>query len=140
MGHPAVAHMVRSDEARENWLRAIEIYRKAIERELLTGSAESTETIRSLQRGIAELEEQIEEYDELKSGCTDGIRIRCFDDVGPALIKLRIARNYAPEDLASELGMSPEQLLKHEFEGYRDMTVRQVCEVLHTLGVDITGA
>lgn len=138
MGHPAVVRMVRSDAARENWLRTIEIYRKAIERERLTGEATSGEAIRSLEDGIAELEEQIEEYDELKAGRTDGIRIRCFDDVGPALIKLRIARGYAPEELAPELGMSPEQLLKHEFEGYRDMTIRQVCGVLHTLGVDIS--
>lgn len=140
MGHPAVVHIVRNEKMRDNWLKTIEIYRAAIEKERLEAGDDSEKAIRSLQRGIAELEEQTEEYDELKTGYTGGIRIRCFDDVGPALIKLRIARGYSPEALATELGMSAEQLSKHEFEGYRDMTVRQVCEVLHALGVDIADA
>lgn len=140
MGHPAVVRIVRSEKMRENWVKTIEIYRAAIEKERREGGEDSDKAVRSLQRGIAELEEQIEEYDELKAGHTGGIRIRCFDDVGPALIKLRIARGYSPQELAVKLGMSAEQLSKHEFEGYRDMTVRQVCEVLHTLGVDTADA
>ncbi|MBB3952361.1 helix-turn-helix domain-containing protein [Aureimonas jatrophae] len=93
--------------------------------------------IRSLEETVEELEAEIREYEALKAGEVPEIVVQSLADLPTALIKARIARGFSQSNLASALGMRPQQIQRWEAEGYASAAFTVLARVAEALRLDI---
>jgi ribosome-binding protein aMBF1 (putative translation factor)/adenylate kinase family enzyme len=93
--------------------------------------------IDALRSQWTELHEELEEYESLRSGKRRVLQLRSFGDLPRALIQARIASGMSQEDLASRLGIKPQQIQRYEATDYLSASLSRVSEVVQTLGVQV---
>jgi HTH-type transcriptional regulator/antitoxin HigA len=113
-------------------------------RESLQGrdDASITAVLRDMQREaltsqIEELEEDVAEYDALKSGRVTQFTAEGLNGLPDILIRARIARGMSQKDLADFLGLKEQQVQRYEAERYRSASLERLIEVSDALGVQI---
>jgi len=87
---------------------------------------------------IEELEEDVAQYEALRSG-----QIRTFDaeglhDLPDILIRARIARGMSQKDLADFLGLKEQQIQRYEAERYGSASLDRLIEVADALNVQVS--
>lgn len=88
---------------------------------------------------LADLEQELEEYESLKAGGFELNELRAIDGVAPALIKGRIARGLSHKDLAERLGLKEQQIQRYEATDYVSASLGRIREVAHALSPDDEG-
>jgi len=94
---------------------------------------------RSLGYLIADVEHEIAEYEGARDGVVRTFAIRSLDDLGPALVKARIASGKMQHELAAELDISPQQVSKDESREYETAGVAKLADVLDILDYELVG-
>jgi len=84
-----------------------------------------------------ELQEQIKEYELLRSGKRRVLQLDSFADLPRALIQARIASGMSQEDLAERLGTKPQQVQRYEATDYLGASLSRVSEVVRVLGIQV---
>ena len=84
-----------------------------------------------------ELQEQIKEYELLRSGKRRLLQLDSFADLPRALIQARIASGMSQEDLAERLGIKPQQVQRYEATDYLGASLSRVSEVVRVLGIQV---
>jgi transcriptional regulator with XRE-family HTH domain len=90
---------------------------------------------RSIRRHLAELKEQVCAYEQLTQRGAELIKPRDFSEVGPYLVKARIASGLTQSDLAKKLGVSQPMVHKYEASEYQGVTAHVLSKVAATLGM-----
>ncbi|MHC2663260.1 helix-turn-helix domain-containing protein [Bradyrhizobium diazoefficiens] len=93
--------------------------------------------LRSLTETVAELEDELREYVELKTGAVSEIAVESLADLPKALIKGRVARGFSQSDLAMELGVRPQQVQRWEAEEYASAAFATLARIAEALRLDI---
>ena len=85
-----------------------------------------------------DLEAEIAEYEQLRSGTTTSFTANSLADLAKLLIQGRIARGWSQRRLAEELGIAEQQIQRYEANGYATTSLTRLCEVAAALDLQIT--
>jgi Zn-dependent peptidase ImmA (M78 family)/transcriptional regulator with XRE-family HTH domain len=91
----------------------------------------------ALRSQLAELRDQLEEYEALQSGSCDVLTIESFDEFPRALIKARIGAGVSQRELANRLSLKEQQIQRYEETEYASASIERVRQVIKALGVRI---
>lgn len=94
--------------------------------------------LRSLRSQIEDLEREILEYDELRTGTVTEFDVADLADLPTALIKARIARKLSQTDLADLVGVPPQQIQRWEADGYSRAGLDKLKKIASALRVRIS--
>ena len=128
--------MIKSDAQRERTAAQIAGFREAlakVDREL-TGKRAAA--VRGSYEGmIRQLEEELAEYDELKSGELKFPNIQRLDQIAPFVAKMRIAKGVSQTELARRLGVSKQVISRYEETEYQTVAITRLQEILDAIGI-----
>ena len=83
--------MIKSDAQRERTVAQIEGFRRALAKVAEEKSAKRSATLRGSYEGMMrQLEDELREYDEVKSGALALPKVERIDQIAPFIVKLRI--------------------------------------------------
>lgn len=90
-----------------------------------------------LESQLSDLEQELHEYEALRSGRRRTITLPTLEDLPKTLIQARIAAGLSQEELAAKLGLKPQQIQRYEATDYRAASLERVHEVMRVLGVQL---
>lgn len=93
--------------------------------------------LEAMKSQLADLREELKEYEQLKSADLSVISVSTFDQLADGLIKARIAAGLSQRALAQRLEIKEQQIQRYEAERYAAASYQRLCEVAHALGVRI---
>jgi HTH-type transcriptional regulator/antitoxin HigA len=86
---------------------------------------------------IEDIEREIAEYEDLREGRLLSFEASSLDSLGELLIKARIAHGLTQEQLATELGMTQQQIARYERDGYQKISLWRLAEIAEALELDL---
>src|SRR5579859_6023736 len=99
--------MIKSDAQRERTAAQIEGFRVALDKVDREMAGKRAEAVRGSYEGmIRQLEDELREFDELKSGELTLPHVERLDQIAPFIAKMRIAKGISQTELAKRLGVS----------------------------------
>jgi transcriptional regulator with XRE-family HTH domain/cytidylate kinase len=118
-------------------------FRAAVERLEETPSARGIHPLLAkaeldgLKSQLEELEEEIRQYDSLRSGKKEIVPVDSVQDIPLRLIEARIRAGLTQEDLAQKIGIKPQQLQRYEATDYGSASLARVAEIAQILQVGL---
>jgi transcriptional regulator with XRE-family HTH domain len=82
-------------------------------------------------------EEELEEYEKLKSGRVCHLTIHSIQDISNGLIRARIGRGWSQAELADRLGTQEQQVQRYESSDYESASLGRIIEVSKALRIDL---
>ncbi len=89
----------------------------------------------AMESQLADLCEELEEYERLKSADLSVISVDSFEELAEGLIKARIAAGLSQRALAQRLELKAQQIQRYEAERYASASYQRLCEIARALGV-----
>jgi HTH-type transcriptional regulator / antitoxin HipB len=89
---------------------------------------------------ITELQQEITEYDQLKSGKVTKFPIDSLKDLPVVMIKARIAVGMTQKQLAEKIGVQEQQIQRYEANNYHAVGFDRLQEVMSALDVTVSKA
>ena len=89
--------------------------------------------IEGLRSQLADLETELRDYEDLRSGRRPVATARSLEDLPRALVEARIAAGLTQEDLALRLGLKPQQVQRYEATDYQGASLARIAEVAGAL-------
>jgi HTH-type transcriptional regulator / antitoxin HipB len=89
---------------------------------------------------IRKLKQEIEEYEQLKSGKVTNFPINSLQDLPLVMIKARIAAGMTQKELAEKIGVQEQQIQRYEANNYRAVGFDRLQEVMSALDVTVSKA
>ena len=83
---------------------------------------------------LADLEEELRDYEVLKSGDFEFGRLESVSELPRLLISARIARGLSQKSLAGRLGLKEQQIQRYEASEYASASLARVRSVAEVLG------
>jgi ribosome-binding protein aMBF1 (putative translation factor) len=131
-----VGIMIKSDAQRERTAAQLEGFRQAlakVDREM-TGNRAAA--VRGSYEGmIRQLEDELREYDDLKSGELTFPNVERLDQIAPFVSKMRIAKGLSQTELARRLGVSKQVVSRYEETEYQTVAISRLQEILDAIGI-----
>ena len=128
--------MIKSDAQRERTAAQIEGFRKALTKVHREMTSKRAAAVRGSYRGmIRQLEDELCEYDKLKSGELTLPSLERLDQIAPFLTKMRIARGVSQTELARRLGVSKQVISRYEETEYQTVAISRLQEILDAIGI-----
>jgi ribosome-binding protein aMBF1 (putative translation factor) len=93
--------------------------------------------IRGMEAQVAELRQELEEYDSLKN--RDVISVGSFEELPEVLIKARIARGWTQRQLARKLKLKEQQIQRYESVNYRTVSLGRLLDIAEALDIRLEG-
>ena len=119
--------MIKSDAQRERTLVEIEGFRKALRAVEKQASGRRAAAIRTSYEGmVRQLEDEVREYDQLKTGDVALPRRQRLDEIAPLIVKIRIAKGVSQTELARRLGVSKQVISRYEESDYQTVGVARL--------------
>jgi|GEM_PF-1200125 len=128
--------MIKSDAQRERTLVQIEGFRKALAQADEQMSGKRAAAVRaSYESMIRQLEDEVREYNQLKSGRFTLPPVRRLDQIAPSIVKMRIAKGISQTELARRLGVSKQVISRYEESDYQTIAISRLQEILDAIGI-----
>jgi HTH-type transcriptional regulator/antitoxin HigA len=128
--------MIKSDAQRERTAAQIEGFRQALAKVDREMTGKRAGAVRGSYEGmIRQLEEELREYDELKSGELKLPNVERLDQIAPFIAKMRIAKGVSQTELAHRLGVSKQVVSRYEETEYQTVAISRLQEILDAIGV-----
>jgi len=128
--------MIKSDAQRERTAAQIEGFRVALNKVDREMTGKRAETVRGSYEGmIRQLEDELHEYDALKSGELTLPNVKRLDQIAPFIAKMRIAKGISQTELAKRLGVSKQVVSRYEETEYQTVALSRLQEILDAMGV-----
>ena len=93
---------------------------------------------KALKSQIADIEQEIADYELLKSGSIAFAESYALSDLPRGLIQARIAQGLSQTDLADRLNMKPQQIQRYEATDYMSASLSRLIEVASALNVRVS--
>jgi ribosome-binding protein aMBF1 (putative translation factor) len=91
----------------------------------------------ALNSQLEELQEEIAEYEALKTGEIKSVTINSFEEWPEVLIKARIARGWSQEQFANILAVHPQQIQRDESTRYAGASLKKIIAIQKALGITV---
>ena len=128
--------MIKSDAQRERTVVQIDGFRQALTKATERIAGKRSAAIRGSYEGvIRQLEEELRDYDQLKSGDLRLPRLERLDQIAPLITKVRIAKGFSQTELARRLGVSKQVISRYEENDYQTVAIGRLQEILDAIGV-----
>lgn len=130
--------MIKSEDQRQKTLKrieGIETQTRKIQSE--RGEEKSEVFTKVLRRHLEEFKEQVRAYDELKKKGLEPLRPKHLSEVGPYLVRARIASEMTQSDLAEKLSVSQPMVHKYENSEYQNASAGLLSKVARLLDVSL---
>ena len=128
--------MIKSDAQRERTAAQIEGFRQALAKVDREMTGKRAAAVRGSYEGmIRQLEDELREYDEIKSGEMTLPNIERLDQIAPFVAKMRIAKGVSQTELAHRLGVSKQVISRYEETEYQTVAVARLQEILDAIGI-----
>lgn len=128
--------MIKSDAERERTAVQIAGFRQALVKADREMSGKRAVAVRRSYEGmIRQLEDELREYDELKSGGLTLPNVDRLDQIAPFIAKLRIAKGVSQTELARRLGVSKQVVSRYEETEYQTVAIARLQEILDAIGI-----
>lgn len=101
-------------------------------------SVVSSSAVDALRMQIEDIEREMEEYKDIKSGRLLAFEADELDSLGDVLVKARIARGVTQAELARELEMTQQQIQRYERDGYQKISLWRLAEIADALGLEFS--
>src|SRR3984885_10334070 len=122
---------------RENVRRQIEGFRQALTKVDREMTGKRALAVRGSYEGmIRQLEDELREYDELKSGDLTFPNVDRLDQIAPFVAKIRIAKGVSQTELARRLGVSKQVISRYEESDYQTVAIARLQEILDAIGIN----
>jgi len=127
--------MIRSDAQRDRTATLIDGFRQALAKvELEKPGKRSAAIGGSYESMIRQLEDEVREYDQLKSGELTLPHVERLDQIAPFIAKIRIAKGVSQTELARRLGVSKQVISRYEESDYQTVAINRLQEILDAIG------
>ena len=93
----------------------------------------------SLESQIQDLHEQLQVYEELKSGVRAVRPIESLEDVPKILVEARIAKGWSQKELADSLNLKQQQIQRYEATDYSSASLSRMMEIAAALDLASVG-
>jgi HTH-type transcriptional regulator / antitoxin HigA len=128
--------MIKTDAQRNRTLVQIEGFQRALVQAAEELSGKRAAAVRAnYESMIRQLEEEVREYDQLKSGELVLPPVERLDQVAPFIAKIRIAKGVSQTELANRLGVSKQVISRYEESDYQTVAVARLQEILDAIGI-----
>jgi len=128
--------MIKSDAQRERTAAQIKGFRQALAKVELEMTGKRATAVRGSYEGmIRQLEDDLREYDELKSGELTLPDVERLDQIAPFVAKMRIARGVTQTELARRLRVSKQVISRYEETEYQTVSIARLQEILDAIGI-----
>jgi len=128
--------MIKSDAQRERTAAQIEGFRRALANLDKKISGKRSAAVRGSYRGmVRQLEDELREYDQLKSGQLALPHVERLDQIAPFIAKIRIAKGVSQTELARRLGVSKQVISRYEESDYQTVAIARLQEILDAIGI-----
>ena len=128
--------MIKSDAQRERTAAQIEGFRQALTKVDREMNGKRAIAVRGSYEGmIRQLEDELREYDELKSGDLTLPNVERLDQIAPFVAKIRIARGVSQTELARRLAVSKQVISRYEESDYQTVAIARLQEILDAFGI-----
>lgn len=130
--------MIKSDAQRERTAAQLAGFRRALTRLQPDSAHKRSAAVRASYEGmIRHLEDELREYDQLKSGSLILPRTDRLDQVAQFIARIRIAKGMSQTDLARHLGVSKQVISRYEENDYQTAAISTLQEILDAVGVKV---
>jgi len=92
-----------------------------------------------IQALIAEIQCDVDEYEQLKNSRPEDIEIHSLDDLITTPIRYRIAAHMSIDEFGRKVGVSARQIIRYESEGYQNITSSTLQKILKGLNIHLEG-
>lgn len=128
--------MIKSDAQRERTAVQADGFKRALSQVPAQKSGKRAAAIRASYQGmIRQLEEELREYDRLKSGALKLPNVQRLDQIAPFVARIRIAKGVSQTELALRLGVSKQVISRYEESDYQTVSVARLQEILDAIGI-----
>ena len=128
--------MIKSDAQRERTATQIEGFRQALAKVAQNKPGKRSAAIRgSYESMIRQLEDELGEYDRLKSGEVALPHVERLDQIAPFITRFRIAKGVSQTELARRLGVSKQVISRYEESDYQTVALARLQEILDAIGI-----
>jgi HTH-type transcriptional regulator / antitoxin HigA len=128
--------MIKSDAQRDRTSTQIEGFRRALAKAEEQKPGKRSAAVRGSYDGmIRQLENELREYDELKSGELTLPSVERLDQIAPFIAKIRIAKGVSQTELARRLGVSKQVISRYEESDYQTVAIARLQEILDAVGI-----
>mgnify|MGYP001570075441 CR=1 FL=1 len=128
--------MIKSDAQRDRTAAQIEGFRRALAKAEVDEPGKRSAAIRGSYEGmIRQLEDELREYDQMKSGELALPHFERLDQIAPSIVKIRIAKGVSQTELARRLGVSKQVISRDEESDYQTVAIARLQEILDAIGV-----
>jgi HTH-type transcriptional regulator / antitoxin HigA len=128
--------MIKTDAQRARTIAQIEGFRRALAQAPADGKRGAA-LWGSYEGMIRQLEDEVREYDQLKSGEFVLPALARLDQIAPFIVKLRIAKGVSQTELAARLGVSKQVVSRQEEAEYQGVNLPRLQEIVDALGVSV---
>jgi HTH-type transcriptional regulator/antitoxin HigA len=130
--------MIKSDAQRERTAAQIEGFRQAVAKAEREMTGRRAAAVRGSYEGmIRQLEDDLREYEDLRSGELTLPKVERLDQIAPFVAKIRIARGVSQTELAQRLGVSKQVISRYEETEYQTVSIGRMQEILDAMGVTV---
>jgi HTH-type transcriptional regulator/antitoxin HigA len=130
--------MIKSDAQRDRTLAQIEGFRQALAQAEKETVSKASESIRqSYASMIRQLQDELSEYHDLKSGELDLPQVSRLEQIAQFIAKIRIAKGVSQTELARRLGLSKQAISRYEENEYQTVGGARLQEILDAIGITI---
>jgi HTH-type transcriptional regulator / antitoxin HipB len=84
---------------------------------------------------VETLQQEIAEYEQLKSGQVEKLQLVSLDDLPIAIIKARISSGMTQKDLAQKIGTQEQQIQRYEANHYSAISFDRLLKVADAVGI-----
>jgi transcriptional regulator with XRE-family HTH domain len=91
----------------------------------------------ALSSQLEELQDEMREFDELRSGQRSVITVDSFDELPRALVQARIAAGLSQKELADRLGLKEQQVQRYEATDYQTASLARLRQVVKAIGINV---
>ena len=84
---------------------------------------------------IRQLEDEVRQYDQMKSGDLTLPHLERLDQIAPSIVKIRIAKGLSQTELARRLGVSKQVISRYEESDYQTVGIVRLQELLDAIGI-----
>jgi HTH-type transcriptional regulator / antitoxin HigA len=128
--------MIKSDAQRERTMAQIEGFQQALAKVERKMPGKRSVAIRgSYESMIRQLQDELREYDQLKSGELALPHVERLDQIAPFIARIRIAKGLSQTELARRLGVSKQVISRYEESEYQAVGLGKLQEILDAIGV-----
>ena len=128
--------MIKSDAQRERTVAQIEGFQQALAKAAQHKPDKRSAAIRgSYESMIRQLEDELGEYDRLKSGEVALPQAERLDQIAPFITRIRIAKGVSQTELARRLGVSKQVISRYEESEYQTVAISRLQAILGAIGI-----